>query len=123
MVDRTNPLVAASHVSAKSSSEGFIEKSTKTARHTLVIDDSVTIRKSIERALVKMGFAVGLAGNEMEGLKMLQKSLFDALLLGNYWNFGTCITAGCGTRHYGEQEEIRDNYTIMREMVLEGRYK
>ena len=52
----------------------------KRTRHALVIDDSITIRKSIERALVKMGFAVSLATNGMEGLKCLQKSLFDVVL-------------------------------------------
>uniref|UniRef100_A0A7S2PT86 Uncharacterized protein n=1 Tax=Leptocylindrus danicus TaxID=163516 RepID=A0A7S2PT86_9STRA len=64
--------------SAESASPG-ITKCQRT-RHALVIDDSITIRKSIERALTKMGFAVTQACNGMEGLKQLQMSLFDVVL-------------------------------------------
>lgn len=82
----SKPLVAGGDIAASSdlthgdeSSSPGITKSKRT-RHALVIDDSITIRKSIERALVKMGFAVSLATNGMEGLKSLQKSLFDVVL-------------------------------------------
>lgn len=64
--------------SAESTTPG-ITKCSRT-RHALVIDDSITIRKSIERALTKMGFAVTQACNGMEGLKQLQLSLFDVVL-------------------------------------------
>jgi len=40
--------------------------------HALVIDDSITIRKSIDRALTKYGFTVTHARNGMEGLKELK---------------------------------------------------
>jgi CheY-like chemotaxis protein len=46
----------------------------------LIIEDSLVVRKSIARALSKLGFEVTLATNGMEGLKELQRSLFDLVL-------------------------------------------
>ena len=52
------------------------QSSTVNKKQALVIDDSVTIRKSIDRALTKFGFDVVHACNGMEGLIELKNSLF-----------------------------------------------
>jgi len=43
----------------------------------LVIDDSKIICKVFQKALVRLGFEVKLAGNGMEGLKRMQRYVFD----------------------------------------------
>ena len=48
-------------------------------RKALVIDDSSTIRKVIERVLVRLGFEVSQAENGMEGLNEMKGSLFDVV--------------------------------------------
>ena len=48
-------------------------------RKALVIDDSPTIRKVIERVLVRVGFEVSQAENGMEGLKEMKATLFDVV--------------------------------------------
>jgi len=49
-------------------------------RRALVIDDSLVIRKSIERALSKLGFDVALAVDGMEGLNKMKETMFDMVL-------------------------------------------
>jgi len=46
-------------------------------RRALVIDDSIVIRKSLSRALSKLGFDVSTAMNGLEGLKDLQSNVYD----------------------------------------------
>ena len=48
-------------------------------RRALVIDDSVVIRKSLSRALSKLGFDVATAVNGLEGLKDLQSNVYDVV--------------------------------------------
>uniref|UniRef100_A0A7S1BMN6 Response regulatory domain-containing protein n=1 Tax=Corethron hystrix TaxID=216773 RepID=A0A7S1BMN6_9STRA len=50
------------------------------ARKAIVIDDSLTIRKSIGRALSRVGFDVTFACNGLEGLDALKETLFDIVL-------------------------------------------
>ena len=49
--------------------------------HILVIDDEVDIRESLEVLLSSEGYRVELAGNATEGLKRLESSTFDLVLL------------------------------------------
>jgi PleD family two-component response regulator len=49
-------------------------------RRALVIDDSLVIRKSLCRALQKLGFEVVTAVDGLEGLKEMKKTLFDLVL-------------------------------------------
>lgn len=46
-------------------------------KRALVIDDSITIRKSIGRALTNIGFEVCTACDGMEGLKKLKSTVYD----------------------------------------------
>jgi len=48
-------------------------------RRALVIDDSIVIRKSLSRALSKLGFEVKTAMNGLDGLKDLQTDVFDVV--------------------------------------------
>ena len=54
--------------------------SSNRAHQALVIEDSLVVRKSLARALSKLGFEVTQANNGMEGLKELKASLFDLVL-------------------------------------------
>ena len=54
--------------------------STGRKNSALVIEDSLVVRKSIARALSKLGFEVTQASNGMEGLLALQRSLYDMVL-------------------------------------------
>jgi CheY-like chemotaxis protein/GAF domain-containing protein len=49
-------------------------------RRALIIEDSIVIRKVIANALSKIGFDAVTACNGMEGLHMLQRSLYDVVL-------------------------------------------
>jgi CheY-like chemotaxis protein/GAF domain-containing protein len=49
-------------------------------RRALVIDDSVVIRKSLSKALSRLGFEVTQAVNGLEGLKQLQSQVFDVVM-------------------------------------------
>ena len=49
-------------------------------RHALIVDDSLVIRKSLERALNKLGFEVSLAVDGMEGLEKLKETMYDIVL-------------------------------------------
>ena len=49
-------------------------------RRALVIDDSVVIRKSLSKALSRLGFEVMQAVNGLEGLKQLQSQVFDVVM-------------------------------------------
>jgi len=49
--------------------------------HILVIDDEPDIRESLEVLLTSEGYRVELAGNATEGLKRLESSTFDLVLL------------------------------------------
>jgi len=49
-------------------------------RRALVIDDSIVIRKSMDRALSNLGFEVTQAVNGLEGLKQLQSQVFDVVM-------------------------------------------
>jgi len=49
-------------------------------KRALVIDDSLSIRKTVTRALVKGGFTVCNAANGMEGLSKLKKNCYDVVL-------------------------------------------
>ena len=54
----------------------------ETARgHVLVIDDEPDIRESLETLLTSEGYRVDLAANAAEGMKRLEKSAFDLVLL------------------------------------------
>lgn len=79
----TNPLEsaslirrAASNVSLNSLSSEEGETGTRT-RRALIIDDSVIVRKTIVRALTKLGFEVDQAENGSEGLNCMKQTLFD----------------------------------------------
>lgn len=50
-------------------------------RQALVIDDSLVIRKSMVRALGRLGYEVSQATNGLEGLKAMQTRVFDVVLL------------------------------------------
>lgn len=52
----------------------------KRVRRALVIDDSIVIRKSVSKALERLGFEVEQAVNGLDGLKMLQQHVFDVVL-------------------------------------------
>lgn len=56
------------------------EKLKKRKRKALVIEDSMVVRKSLTRALTKIGFEVTQAVDGMEGLRELQSVLFDVVL-------------------------------------------
>jgi len=56
-----------------------VERSKRTKR-ILVIDDSLTIRKAIDRAFTRLGFEVSQAENGMKGLKEMKLSLYDLVL-------------------------------------------
>lgn len=49
-------------------------------RRALVIEDSLVVRKSLARALDKLGYEVTQAPNGLEGLKCLKEKLFDLTL-------------------------------------------
>lgn len=49
-------------------------------QRALVIDDSMVVRKTLARALEKLGFSVTQAPDGVEGLKHLKKGLFDLIL-------------------------------------------
>ena len=55
------------------------DKTEKRKRKALVIDDSSTIRKVIERVLTRLGFEVSQAENGMEGLIEMKVALFDVV--------------------------------------------
>lgn len=63
-----------------SSSSERLRQTTARRRHALVIDDSLVIRKSLERALNKLGFEVSLAVDGMEGLEKLKETMYDLVL-------------------------------------------
>lgn len=72
-------------------------------KRALVIDDSLTIRKSIDRALTKLGFVVTHARNGMEGLRELQDGLYAVTLC----DFLMPIMDGLDcVKQYREWEEI-----------------
>ena len=50
-------------------------------KRALIIEDSLVIRKTLERALSKLGFDVSQAENGLEGLEKLKETLFDFVLL------------------------------------------
>mmetsp|Transcript_30035 Transcript_30035/g.72920 ORF Transcript_30035/g.72920 Transcript_30035/m.72920 type:complete len:952 (+) Transcript_30035:145-3000(+) len=54
--------------------------STNRMRRALIIDDSVVTRRTLSRMLNMLGFDVTEAVNGMDGLKLLQGSLFDLTL-------------------------------------------
>ena len=57
-----------------------ISPHTMRQRRALVIDDSPVVRRSIAQALNQLGFEVTQAGDGSEGLRELQKTLFDIVL-------------------------------------------
>ncbi|CAJ1898371.1 unnamed protein product [Cylindrotheca closterium] len=59
---------------------GIIKDMKERKRKALVIEDSMVVRKSLTRALTKVGFEVTQAVDGMEGLRELQSSLFDVVL-------------------------------------------
>ena len=63
--------------------KGFIEQQNlrpTRLKRALVIDDSLTIRKGIDRILTSAGFEVTQAQNGMEGFKKLKSTFFDVAL-------------------------------------------
>jgi len=56
------------------------ESSDKRSTKALIIDDSLTIRKAIVRALTRLGFEVQQARNGFEGLGLLKNNLYDLVL-------------------------------------------
>lgn len=65
-------------VSAKSTVRSLDKVRQKKA---LVVDDSLVVRKGIGRALSKLDYDVVLADDGMQGLKEMQKSMFDVVLM------------------------------------------
>lgn len=49
-------------------------------KRALVIEDSLVVRKSLARALSKLGFDVEQAVNGLEGLRFLKEITFDIVL-------------------------------------------
>ena len=62
--------------SPSSAADGRIE-----AGRILVIDDEPDIRESLEMLLSSEGYRVELAANATEGLKRVESSAFDLILL------------------------------------------
>ena len=63
--------------------KGFIEQQylrPTRPKRALVIDDSLIIRKGIDRALTNVGLEVAQAQNGMEGFKKLKSTVFDLVL-------------------------------------------
>ena len=52
----------------------------KRLKLALIIDDSLVIRRVIDRALTKIGFEVKHAEDGMKGLKAMKVTLFDLVL-------------------------------------------
>mmetsp|Transcript_20241 Transcript_20241/g.49642 ORF Transcript_20241/g.49642 Transcript_20241/m.49642 type:complete len:920 (+) Transcript_20241:32-2791(+) len=80
---KTNKGVASAPVEPAGTSKGEANGATdveKRKRKALVIEDSMVVRKSLTRALTKVGFEVTQAVDGMEGLRELQCSLFDVVL-------------------------------------------
>jgi len=64
----------------KPSKEGHPAVEEKRVRKAVIIDDSLTIRKSLGRALSKIGFDVTFACNGLEGLDAMKETIFDITL-------------------------------------------
>lgn len=62
-------------------SQDHLDSQANRMRRALIIDDSVVTRRTLSRMLNKLGFAVTEAVNGMDGLKHLQDSLFDLVLV------------------------------------------
>ena len=60
--------------------EQFVTTEAGRTRRALVIDDSLVIRKSVSKALSRLGFRVTQAENGLEGLKEMQNCIFDVVL-------------------------------------------
>ena len=71
------PLVPPVSQTISVSSEKDEEEPEGRKREALIIDDSVTIRKSIDRALKNLGFEVSQAENGMIGLQCLKSKCYD----------------------------------------------
>lgn len=69
---------AAAAASAPLSVPGTLPATRK--KRALVIEDSLVVRKSLSRALDKMGFDVTQAVNGLEGLNRLKENFFDLVL-------------------------------------------
>jgi len=54
--------------------------STERKKCALIIDDALVIRKTLERALTKLGFEVEQAENGMQGLEKMKARVFDFVL-------------------------------------------
>ena len=65
------------HKDARSRHASITLSSASRQKKALVIDDSLIVRKSIGRALERLGYKVKLAVDGMEGLKDLKETIFD----------------------------------------------
>jgi PleD family two-component response regulator len=68
------------HEGSSCNSENPVKRTRRRKKFALVIDDSRTIRKALERALTNFGFEVILAENGMLGLEEMKSTVFDIVL-------------------------------------------
>lgn len=77
-INNENPTTASSN--HKKRKQEHITNVAGRMKRALIIEDSVMTRRTLSRMLNKLGFDVTEAVNGMEGLKLLQGSLFDLIL-------------------------------------------
>ena len=77
--DNFTGILNTAHSEAHERKDSILTRRSNRVRRSLVIDDSQIIRKSIGRSLNRLGFDVDFAVNGLEGLRMLQKHLYDVV--------------------------------------------
>lgn len=64
-----------------STTSALTDETTSRSKVVLIIDDSVSIRKGLMRALSRLGFEVDEAENGMQGFKMLKNRMYDFVIV------------------------------------------
>ena len=70
----------ASFISSKESKEAVVPETARRKPKVLVVDDSISIRKYVQRFLDRTGYEVDVASDGMEALNILSKTKFDAVV-------------------------------------------
>ena len=70
----------ASFISSKESKEAVVPETARRKPKVLVVDDSISIRKYVQRFLDRTGYEVEVASDGMEALNILSKTKFDAVV-------------------------------------------